>query len=159
MADEQDTKPKSRPMITVNRMAEADLHRHVWIANIEFGRTINEILDPSYWALMAYRMTIYDQIEARAEDGAWIAYLIVTGVDRTWARVAVDRVLTLTTSDVAATQAAMQKHKVEWKGPQYKYAVIRLSDDAKVKDGFQNKEDAGAWMREHERTVGVPTPG
>jgi len=84
-----------------------------------------------------------------------VAYFIVTACERTWARVHLDRVVKLTTKDVALTQTAVQ-HRVVWKGPQLKYIVLRLSDDQSVKSGFANREDAEAWMREHERIVSAP---
>lgn len=138
--------------ITQGRMKEADLERQQWVANVEYGVTLEDIQDPAYWSMMAMRMKPYDSIEARAEDGSWIAYLIVTGCDRTWAKVAVDRVVSLTTADVSLSQIG-PKHKVEWKGPQRKYSVIRLSDAENVHDGFQSRDDAYMWLRDHEKVV------
>ncbi|MEK9810893.1 MAG: hypothetical protein VW362_10635, partial [Candidatus Nanopelagicales bacterium] len=93
-------------------------------------------------------------IEARADDGTWIAYLIVTGSDRTWARVAVDRVVKLTARDVSQSQAQAQ-HVIEWKGPHNKFTVIRLADREPIRTGFSTKDEATAWMREHERMLGA----
>ena len=144
---------KQAPMIQSGRMRLAEYDRQDWIANIEYGNTLEQIIEPGYWGLMAQQLKPYDHIEARAEDGSWIAYLIVTGCDRTWARVAVDRVVTLTTADVSQTQAT-EKHEIQWKGPQRKYSVIRLADSERIKEGFNTKDEAYAWMREHERVVG-----
>lgn len=144
---------KQSPMINSGRMRLAEYDRQDWIANIEFGTSVEQIMEPGYWALMASQLKPYDHIEARSEDGSWVAYLIVTGCDRTWARVVVDHVVKLTTSDVSQTEAVTAKHKVEWKGPQHRYSVIRLSDDERIKDGFHIKDEAYAWMREHERVT------
>ncbi|MEK9755345.1 MAG: hypothetical protein VW338_19315, partial [Rhodospirillaceae bacterium] len=81
---------------------------------------------------------------------------IVTGSDRTWARVAVDRVVKLTTKDVAETQA--MKHRVDWKGPVLKYAVVRTSDGAVVKSGFRERGEATHALAEHERITGAVPP-
>ena len=143
---------KQSPMITSTRMRLAEYDRQIWIANVEFGITLEQILNPSYWGFMSIQLKPYDQIEARAEDGSWIAYLIVTGSDRTWSRVVVDRVVKLTTGDVSQTQAAVQ-HEVVWKGPQYKYSVIRLADSERIREGFTTKEEAALWLREHERVA------
>ena len=139
--------------ITQARMKDAALVRQQWAADVEYGVTLEDIQDPAYWSMMGMYMKPYDLIEARAEDGSWIAFLIVTGCDRTWAKVAVDRVVNLTTSDVALSQVA-PKHKVDWKGPHRKYSVIRLSDSENVHDGFQSREEAYSWMRDHEKVVG-----
>ena len=66
------------------------------------GVTLDEIQVPGFWAHMAAYLRPYDHIEARADDGTWVAYLIVTGCDRTWARVVLDRVVKLRAGEAAA---------------------------------------------------------
>jgi hypothetical protein len=144
---------KRAPIITPQRMRLAEYQRQDWVANVEYGVTLEDIKDPGFWAHMAQHMKPYDHVEVRAEDGAWIAYLIVTGCDRTWARVVVDRVVNLTTKDVALSQHAAAKHEVAFKGPHHKYSVIRLSDRQMVRKGFDTEQEALAWMREHEHTT------
>lgn len=144
---------KRTPMMDQTRMRLAEYERQDWVANIEFGLTVDDIMVPGFWAHMASQMKPYDHVEARSDDGTWIAHLIVTGCERTWARMALDRVVTLTTKDVAETQA-IAMHKVEWKGPQNKFTVIRLADAAPIRTGFATKDEANAWMREHERMLG-----
>jgi hypothetical protein len=157
MADaEKKEAPKRTPMITATRMRSAEYERQVWVANIEYGVSIEDIMVPGFWAHMANKLRPYDHIEARADDGTWIAHLIVTGCDRTWARVAVDRVTKLTPKDISDTQA-VQQHRVEWKGPHNKFVVIRIADNEPVKTGFGTKEDAAMWQREHERMLGAPS--
>lgn len=148
---------KRSPIIDSTRMRLSEYERQDWVANIEFGTTLEDILNPGYWAHMAAYLRPYDHIEARSDDGTWIACLIVTGCDRTWARVVVDRVIKLTTREVAETQAR-PVHKVEWKGPQNKFTVIRIADSEPIRAGFATKDEALLWLREHERTVGAPTP-
>jgi hypothetical protein len=139
--------------ITEGSIKLSEFERREWVANIELGVSVEDIQDPAYWALVAKKISPYDHIEARAEDGSWIAFLIVTGCDRTWAKVAVDRVVRLTTSDVSMSQADA-KHRLEWKGPMRKWTVIRASDSEVVRDGFTEKDQARLWMREHEKVVG-----
>lgn len=147
--------PKQQPMIDPGRVRLAEYDRNIWIANAEHGRTPQDLLDPAYWSLKAAQFQPYDQIEARAEDGSWVAYYIVTDTSRTWARVILDRVVKLTTGDVSLTQAAQiaAKYEVKWKGPQIKYAVIRLADSTAVQQGFKSAEDAHVWLRDYERTT------
>lgn len=143
---------KRSVQITQNRMRLAEFDRQEWVANAEFGTTVDDIQEPGYWAHMAAQLKPYDHIEVRAEDGTWIAHLVVMGCDRTWAKVVVDRVMTLTTKDVAMSQAS--KYEIAWKGPQHRHAVIRSADREMVKSGFQTREEAGLWMREYEKVTG-----
>lgn len=142
---------KRSPQITPNRMRLAEFDRHEWVANAELGVTVEDIQDPGYWSHMAAQLKPYDHIEVRSEDGTWIAFLIVMGCDRTWAKVAIDRVLKLTTKDVSMSQA--QRHSTVWKGPQHRFAVIRTSDSEIVKSGFQTKQEADSWTLEHEKVM------
>jgi hypothetical protein len=149
MAEEAKRAAALHPM----RMRVAEYERTVYVADIAYGVSLDEILAPGFWAHVATKLPPYTQIEARSEDGSWIAYLIVTGSDRTWARVAVDRVVNLTTKEVSETQAT--QHEVKWKGPALKYAVIRLADEAVVLSGFRQREEAVRALQEHERITGL----
>lgn len=139
------------PVMSPGRMRLAEYDRQDWVANVEVGVTVEECLEPAYWAHMAAQLKPYDHIEIRADDGTWVADLVVLGADRTWAKVALKEKYNLTTKDVSLTQAS--KHTVEWKGPQHRWAVIRTSDASMVKSSFQGKEDAAAWMKEHEQVT------
>jgi hypothetical protein len=49
-----------------------------------------------------------------------------------------------------------QSHRVEWKGPQRKFTVIRISDDLPVQDGFTTrKAEAQVWLTNHEAVAGI----
>ena len=145
---------KRSPMIHPTRMKLAEEERRDWIVNAELSHTIEDLSNPAYWAHMAAQLTPYDHIEVRAEDGAWIANLIVIQVDRSWAKVVLVSKYDLLETETLPSNIA--QHKVEWKGPQHRFAVIRLVDQVTVRNGFQTKEEANAWMREHEKVISAP---
>lgn len=142
---------KRSPTLQPARMRLAEYDRQDWVINCEPEITVEDVLEPGYWAHVASLMKPYDHIEARAEDGTWVADLVVTGCDRTWAKVALKQKYNLTTKDVSQSQAF--KHSTEWKGPQHRWGVIRISDSQMVKSGFQTKEEATAWTREFEKAT------
>ena len=142
---------KRSPTLQPERMRLAEYDRQDWVINCEPEITVEDILEPGYWAHVAQLMKPYDHIEARAEDGTWVADLVVTGCDRTWAKVALKQQYHLTSKDVSLSQA--NKHEVQWKGPQLRWATVRTDDRAIVKAGFQTKEEAGAWTKEHEKVT------
>lgn len=116
------------------------------------GLKPEDLLVPAYWAHHAVKLRPMDEIRARAEDGTWIAYLVVLAAERTWARVAIDRVQRLTTADVSLTQAneeELKKLKTEYSisyaGPN-KYRVVRKADKNVMKDGLEQKLDAERWL-------------
>ena len=142
------------PIIHPTRMKLAENERQDWIVNAELSHTVEDLTNPGYWAHMAALLTPYDHIEVRAEDGSWIANLIVIQTDRSWAKVMLTSKFNLL--DTEALPSNIAQHKVEWKGPQHRFAVIRLVDQAVVKNGFQTKDEATGWMREHEKVISAP---
>lgn len=138
-------------VIHPTRMKLAEYERQDWIVNAEMIHTADDILLPGYWAHMANQMNPYDHIEVRSEDGSWIAELIVIETGRNWAKVLLTRKYDLVPMD--AMPEGVSLHKVEWKGPQHRFCVIRLADGERVQSEFKTKEDASAWMRDHERVV------
>jgi len=135
------------------RAGFAEDKRHDWVMDIPSGVSLEQIMEPSYWSMVSAQMDPMDHIEARAEDGSWIAYLIVTICERNYAQVVLDRVVKLQFNDEIPSESI--KHRVEWKGPHHKFCVIRLSDSQMLHSGEKSKELAFAWMQNHEKTSGV----
>lgn len=142
---------RRNPVMQPARMKLAEYDRQDWVANAERGHTVEDCLEPGYWAHMAAQMGFGDHIEVRAEEGEWIAELLVVEVGTGYAKVMVRARYDLVQPD--ALPAVTPKHEVAWKGPQHRFAVIRLSDQVMVKAEFKTREDAAAWMREHERVI------
>ena len=140
-------------MMQPSRMKLAEYERQDWIANAEPHHTVEDILKPGYWAHMAAQMTPYDHIEVRAEDGSWVAYLLVVQADRLWAKVVLTNKIDLVSAE--EMPSTTPQHRVEWKGPQRRFGVVRVEDSEVVRDGFQTKDEARLWMREHEQTISV----
>lgn len=144
-------KQKRSPTLMPDRIGLAENKRHDWVVDAEVGVTVQDILDPSYWALVAREMEPLDHIEVRADDGKWIANLIVRQCERTYAKVHLASVIEFQ-ENVDLPQVSA-KHKVEFKGGTLKNCVIRIKDDAVLQSGFKTREEADTWLRNYERTV------
>ena len=138
------------------RMRLAEVERQEWVCNCEFGTTIDDIQQPGYWAHMASKLKPYDHIEARVDDSTWLAHLLVLEAGRNWARVIVLNSWRLDSADISQTIAA-EEHKVMWKGPQYKFSVIRVRDSALLSKEHRTREQADDWLRNYERTLNAAT--
>lgn len=138
------------PMAHPSRMQLAQFTRQNWTHNAEEGITVEDCLKPAYWSHMAQKMTAYDHIEVRADDGSWVAEFLVVQVDRMWAKVK-----TLWKFDLAFEDGSpdLDLHTVKWRGPHNKFAVIRNSDSAVIRENFATKIEGETWMREHERVI------
>lgn len=147
----KETKPEPIKRVVIlnpQRMKLAEYERQEWVCNAEEGTTIHDILDPQYWAHMAPQMRPYDRIEVRIDTGEWFAELIVLSCERNWARVHLLRCeeLASPTEDMLPTS----KFKVEWKGPQRKWEVIRLADSEAIQSGLADRQAANMWLRNYE---------
>lgn len=132
------------------RLKEAEYERKVYVVNAEHGTTINDVLEPAYWAHVAPKLRPYTRLEVRIDSGEWMLELLVLSCDRTWAKVAVLHRYELAPGDEDMPPAS--KHKVEFKGPHWKWCVIRVADGGVIFKGLE-KEQAFAELERHERTM------
>lgn len=139
---------KGSPVLMPDRFTEGEARRRDWIADVEFGISPEQVMEPAYWAHVAKDMVAGDHIEVRSEDFSWVAFLIVRFAERTYAEVVLDRLVRM---EPVMQPAASAKHKVEWKGPHRKFTVIRISDSAILQEGFKTRPEADAWMMNHEK--------
>lgn len=137
-------------------------------AVIPHGVKPESMLVPGFWAHSAVKLTPYNEIRARAEDGTWIADLIVLDCSRTWARVKILHMHQLSSADVAQSQGAevevrafIAAHKVIFRG-QHRFSVVREADRAVIKEGIEQKDQAVQWLEAHARAqvggVKMPKP-
>lgn len=145
------TKAQRLVSIHPTRMHLSEYKRQEWVCNSELGTTIEDIQRPDYWSHMAALMNQYDHIEVRVDDGAWVAYLLVTSCERNWAKVKLLEKYDLV-DDMSAPVISI-KHRVEHKGPHLKWCVIRVSDGERVQSELGSKEAANEWLRNHEKAI------
>lgn len=134
-------------------------------ALIPIGVPVSALLEPAFWAHHGVKLKPMDEIRARAEDGTWMANFLVLDCSRTWAKVKQLDYHSLTSGDVAVTQASeaevkavMDAHQVVHRGP-HKWSVVRKSDKAVLEENLGEKEKATAWLEDHARAmVGAPKP-
>ena len=156
-APKQEVKPeikpakKANPSVLPNQFSLAQYKRNDWVAEIHHKYTVNDILDPAFWAHVAAEMNPFDIIEARWEDGSRIVNLRVVYCERTYAKVKI-----ISTEDLAdeskEVPAESLKHRIDWKGPHLRFCVIRNSDNEILSQGHKERGQASAWMTDYERT-------
>ena len=142
---------KRNMQINPSRVKLAHYDRQEWVVNAEITHNREDLLKPEYWAHIAQQLNPYDHIEVRSEDGTWMAELIVVQADRTWAKVVEKGFYEFITADAIPDGAS--NYKVEWKGPQHRFCVIRVSDSAMLHKDCRTKQEAEDWLRDHEKTV------
>ncbi len=123
--------------------------RQDFVVTAESGTTIAMVMKPEFWANTAGKLSQFDHIEVRCEDGRWVADFLVLSAGRNWARLHLKAEYKLETSEAALT--VTPKHQVKNRGPHLKWCVIRLADNQPVMEKMDSESAAVNWMREHER--------
>ena len=136
-------------ILNPNNMQLREQWRQDWVVSAEASTKIEDVLDPQYWAHMAAQMQQYARVEVLLETGEWMLDLIVLGLGRNWAQVHLLHRHDLERPAEALPAAA--KHTIDWKGPQRKFAVIRISDNQLIQEGFGTRAEAAAWLVAHEK--------
>ena len=60
---------KRAVILNPQRRGLAEQMRQDWVVNAEEGTSVQDVLDPSYWAHIAAELQQYDHIEVRLETG------------------------------------------------------------------------------------------
>lgn len=138
---------KQSHVLMPERFALVEEKQAQFVVDIPANVTLQDVIEPGFWAHVAEQMHPLDEIKVRAEDGSWIAYLVVAWCERNYAYVVLDRKIDLNVSKEAPVNSV--KHRVDWKGPHMKYCVIRNSDNKMLREG-ETKDGATRWLREYE---------
>jgi hypothetical protein len=153
MSDEN--KPKRAVTLNPQRIGLAEQLRRDWVVNAAAGTTINDVLQPAFWAHCSQEFTVYDRIDCRVETGEWALDLIVLDVGRNYARVFVAHRHVFEEAELPEAPMDPIEHKVEYKGPHLKFCVIRQTDGAVVQEGIKTEKAAVEWMQNHMKITAV----
>lgn len=133
-----------------NTFQLAEHKRNLWTVEIPAGVPIGRVVEPDFWVHLTKMLKPNDKIEARAQDGAWYAELLVDKIEpqavRVWKVLYSDR------SATAKSGAVADDFKVEFGGA-HKWRVVRLSDKEVLHKGEADETAARAWLEEHIATT------
>jgi hypothetical protein len=117
---------------------------------VEQGTTLEDVLDPAFFAHFASQLGVYDEITVRTDDGVWFAKLLVCSCGRTWAKTVPFLSLQLTSADVDMTKAEeYDGFEVKHRGPACKWSVIRKADNKVLVETLGSKAEANTWLAQH----------
>lgn len=135
--------------LTDRRMQQGGFARNKWDVTTERGTTHTDLLDPGYWQNVSRRLAATDEVTALSEDGRWYARYLVIGCGKLWAKLHLLEHHALEQDGKDLGERDEDGFDVDWMGPISKNAVIRKKDKAMVKDSFDTKSEAWAWVETH----------
>lgn len=136
----------------------AEHQRQIWVARVPKGVEPADVLEPSYWAHHGGKLSPYDKIEVRAEDGTWYQELIVMDSSRAWARVLpVTKVLRFETADVSQSKTAPVGYEITHRGAR-KWSVVRTKDRAVMSEDHAQRDSAEQWLKDNADRLKAASP-
>jgi hypothetical protein len=131
----------------------ADYARQVFRVNPPAGTTLDEMLEPDYWAHVARRMTPHDTVEVVPEDGSFFARLFVVNADKLWVKMAKIEYVEFGET-TAAKVPPSEKFEAKFAGPNAKWRIHNKSDNSLVSnDSFQSRAEAEKWIEQHSKAM------
>lgn len=137
------------PKLIADRVALAEHTRQVHRIKPEAGTVLKEMLVPEYWAHVAAKFHVGDKLEIFVEGGAWYAEALITSCSRIHAKLLV---LQYEQIDEAPVSKETKKEPFyhAYRGTTAKHSVLRTSDKAVVKEGFESRDEAVEWLAKHQ---------
>ena len=123
-----------------HQMTSAEFARNVWHVHPEEGVTVEDMLDPKFWAHVAKSLKANDRIEVSPMTGSWYAELLVRGASDTEAAVGL---LSWVEFDSAAPVS--EEYEVRFRGRR-RWGVLRKSDGVIVAEDLAIKKMAEDWV-------------
>ena len=129
------------PQLLMSRFKQAEFARNIWRIVPEHGTSTDDIIAPLYWSHVAAHLKPFDKIEVLAEDGSFYAELLVITVGHGAVRVAplFLRVLDGTFDEQVSD---FGEYEVRYKGPHWKWCVIRKADSQAVMKEIPTRDAA-----------------
>lgn len=140
----------------------AEYARTVHVINVPQGTTIENMLEPDYWAHVAQGMRIGDRIEAHAQNWTWCADFVVTQIDtekKVWAKVKLLNRYQLVKDDAILPEVDAAGKYLEDKEFEIKFrdklgwSVIRRKDQIIVFENGKGRDNAVHWIDIYRRKV------
>ena len=138
---------KPQPQLESDRFGATEQKNNFWTITVPGGEhkpSKDELLHPSFLAHVAGKLSPYDEIRVRCDDGSFYARLLVTRTD--WASAGCEVLEWKELNAVNDARTTTIGFDVKWNGPHDKWVVIRNSDKAVVHKGAGSQRDAQFWL-------------
>lgn len=146
-----ETKTPRAVKLNEANLRQAEYIRTVYHVKVEPNVTVDDIVKPIFWTHCAGSLRIGDRVEIMPQDSSWFAEFMVMSVGNNWARVAMLRFTKFDSE--APSGAALEEYAIRWGSPTTKNRVIRMKDKSVVRDGFDTREQAQAFIDEIQKAV------
>lgn len=120
-----------------------------WIC-VPAGVTIEDVLQPAFWANVARKLKPFNTIEVHWDDAGQFAEVYCVSAGRNWASVSLLRHVKL---DRAVLPQQASQYQITFNGPVDRFRIMRLTDNAVIRAGFQSELEARQWLEQYLRNL------
>lgn len=120
-----------------------------WIC-VPHGTTVDDLLDPGFWANVARNVRRNTTIEVHWDDSSRFAEVYVVDSGRNWASVSLLREHVLAK---AKQPVRKSNYQIAFNGPVDKFRITRLSDNSVIRAGFATERDAHLYLEDYLRKL------
>ena len=122
---------------------EAVAAHNIWQVKPEIAATVQDLLNPEYWAHVARRMRAGDRVEAVPDDRHYFAEFFVLAASTNWAKLVLIREVTLIKDN---EKTVTEGFSVAFAGA-HKWRVTR--GEEVLSKGHDDKDSATKWLAEN----------
>ena len=123
--------------------------RTTWCVTVEIGTKVEHLTDARFWTQIAHMFRLGDHVEVMPQDGSSLSFLIVRNIDRNLVKMGLIQHVDF--EDAAIPTQDIGDYEIKWRG-RAGFGVLRKSDLALLRTGFQTRNEAIAWAVEQERS-------
>lgn len=146
-----ETKIIQKRQVHASNVVATEYARNSFLVVPEYGTKLEEMFREEYWAMASHMLKCTDHIEVMAEDGSWYAEFIVLNSRQGWVKVGLINHKEF--GGEAVEPVNMDAYTVVWRGPKRKWSIERKSDNQIMKENFEDKTDAMAWIVGNKRAI------
>lgn len=124
-------------------------------AVVENDVTVDNIKDSDFWSLVSTNFInagTLPRIEIIPDDVSWLIDAVI--LDRSKSHAVVYPINQVEFKNVEQKGDAADGLFVKYRGPANKFAVINSKGNV-IREGFQRKEDADNFLREHRKVISI----
>lgn len=141
------TEKKEKTVKRPTTIDEAAYARTVWIVKPEATATVEDLLEPGYWAHVARQIRAGDRVEAVPDDRSYYAEFFVLAASSNWAKLVLLREETLIKDSGKSVDG---EFAIGFAGP-HKWRVTRGKEV--LSKGHDDKESATKWLADNMGTL------
>jgi hypothetical protein len=131
--------------LPANGLSAAEYIRREWRITVDPATTLDDMMNPGYWAHVAAQLRTGDEITAVAEDNSFYAKFFVRFARRLEASVSLIQHVEL--EAVAVTTELASEYSIKFRGQRSKFTILKGKEV--LRDGFETENQAKAYLEDH----------